>query len=98
MLTIYDKVQWHIDAGEDSSLVISKMKVLFAFLNANQMLNSDGLEIMDIGIDDSTSIHENMVTDEGKKFMERFYDKVINLNPAEMLASLEQMLKEQPVD
>lgn len=90
MVKIYDKAQWHIDAGVSPSDITSKLKAVLLFLDSKGMLNGEGKEILDLGVDSSISIHERMVTDEGKKFMETCYDHVINKNADEIFSSLEQ--------
>ena len=94
MLKIYDKAHWHIDAGEDSNTVVKKMKILFNFLESKGFLKNEGKEILDLGIDESVSIHERMITDEGKKFMESKYDTVINTNEEEFQKALEKAFEE----
>ena len=90
MLKIFDKAQWHIDAGEDPTNVILKMKAVLLFLNSKGMLASEGQEILDLGVDSSVSIHERMVTEEGKKFMEACYDNVINKNADQISGALDK--------
>ena len=34
-MKIFDKAKWHIDAGEDVSQVINRMKVIFKFLKGS---------------------------------------------------------------
>lgn len=94
MLKVYDKAQWHIDAGEDVDEVVSKLKAVFSFLDKKGMLVDEGKEIIDLGIDSSVSIHERMLTEEGNKFMEACYDKVINKISEEIADALEQEYKE----
>lgn len=94
MLKVYDKARWHIDAGADETAVVEKMKVLFDFLNAKGLLKDEGKEVLDLGIDDSVSIHERMLTEEGNKFMESKYDSVINTNMEEFAEALEATFKE----
>lgn len=90
MIKIYDKAQWHIDAGADRDVVVKKMEVLFDFMNSKGLLKEEGKEIIDIGIDESISIHERMLTEEGNKFMESKYDTVINTNVEEFSEALEK--------
>lgn len=90
MLKVYDKAQWHIDAGADEAAVVEKMKVLFDFLNDKGFLQDEGKEVLDLGIDDSVSIHERMLTDAGNKFMELKYDTIINTNAEDFLEALEK--------
>ena len=77
MFKVYDKAEWHIDAGENSKVVISRFKLIMNFLKAKSMLSNEGEEIIDIGIDSSISIHERMLTNSGKEFIESYYDNII---------------------
>ena len=90
MMKVYDKAQWHIDAGMDKGVVLKKMEVLFDFLNSKGLLKEEGKEMLDIGIDDSISIHERMLTEEGNRFLEAKYDTVINTNVEDFLEALEK--------
>ena len=90
MLKVYDKAQWHIDAGEDVDTVISKLKVVFSFLDAKGFLGTEGKEILDLGIDSSVSIHERMLTEEGNDFMANCYDDVINNKAEDIKEALEK--------
>ncbi len=90
MLKIYDKAQWHIDAGESSEVVISKFKAIFAFLASKELLQSEGKEMIELGIDGSISLHERMITDIGKKFLDVCYDKVMDKSTDEIVHALEQ--------
>ena len=38
----------------------------------------NGLDILDIGIDEDTSLNEQLVTEEGAKFLAEYYDKLIS--------------------
>lgn len=93
MLKIYDKAQWHIDAGEDTETVVSKFKAVFAFLDSKGLLESEGKEMVEFGIDSSISLHERMVMDAGKKFMEACYNKVIDKSAEEIAEALEEEYK-----
>ncbi len=77
-MKIFDKAQWHIDSGENSSSIIKKFSAIFEFLNEEGLLSVDGIEILDLGIDSSISLNEQMVTEKGFKFLEKYYDEVIN--------------------
>ena len=90
MLKVYDKAQWHMDAGENAEAVVSRFKAVFSFLAAKELLGAEGKEMVDLGIDSSISIHERMVTDAGKKFMEACYDKVIDKSADEIVGELEK--------
>ena len=95
MLKIYDKAQWHIDAGENSGAVIDKLKAVLEFLDKEGMLTTEGKEIMDLGVDSSISIHERMLTDKGRNFMESNYDKIMYLSAKNITIALEQAINKK---
>lgn len=76
-MKIYDKAAWHIDGGEDEKQVVLRMKLIFEQLSECGFLSSDGEEILEIGIDESVSLNEKMLTDDGAKFLDEYYDSVI---------------------
>lgn len=90
-MKVFDKAQWHIDAGEDSKEVVAKFKAVFEFLNNRNMLSAEGKEFLEFGIDSSTSLNERMVTKEGIVFLYEYYDKVINCKAAEIREALEKI-------
>ena len=69
-MKVYDKAAWHIDAGENRDEVIKRFSIIFSYLLKNDMLSSEGKEIMDIGVDSSVSLHERMVNESGKNFLD----------------------------
>lgn len=91
MLKIYDKAQWHIDAGEDSASCIKRIKAVFEFLQEKGMLSDEGKEMIEIGIDSSISLNERMVTAQGKRFLEKCYDDILQVQ----LRSVKKVLKEK---
>ena len=90
-MKIFDKAKWHIDAGEDVSQVIHRVKVIFKFLDEKDMLTDEGKEILEIGIDSSVSLNEKMVTKKGYVFLDKYYDKVIGFQFQEMALELKKL-------
>lgn len=90
---IYDKASWHIDAGENKKEVVTKFKSVFQFLDKKKMLNDNGKEILELGIDESVSIHTGLLTKYGCQFMDKFYDKVVNESSSRISAALEKYYK-----
>lgn len=74
---VFDKASWHIDGGEDPKKVVTRFKDIFICLKKLRLLNDDGLEVLDNGMDDSISLHQGLVTDEGYDFLTNYYDKSI---------------------
>lgn len=94
MLKIFDKAQWHIDAGEEEGTVIARLEAVFKFLDKNGLLRAEGKEIYQLGIDSSVSLHERMVTGSGNAFLEKNYDSVMNLADGDIFEALESRYKE----
>lgn len=90
-MKVYDKAAWHIDAGEDSKEVVEKFKTIFSFFKTKNMLSMEGMEIFDLGIDSSISLHERLLTSDGNIFIEKYYDDVINLKGDEILTKLKSL-------
>ncbi|MDY4079976.1 MAG: hypothetical protein SOY42_14545 [Clostridium sp.] len=90
-MKIFDKAQWHIDAGEDANEVVSKIRKVFEFLDEKGMLTNEGKEMIDFGIDSSISLNERMVTEKGYKFLEKNYDNIIGLKADELTSKLKNL-------
>ncbi len=93
IMKIFDKADWHIDGGEDKDKVILKFKNIYEFLKEKELLSPEGLENLDFGIDSSISLNEMMVTDKGYKFLDKYYDKVINFEAETIKEKLEEKYK-----
>ena len=89
-MKVYDKAKWHIDAGEDAKEVIERFQIVFNFLSEKGLLDEEGEEILEIGIDSSVSLHEDMVNDMGKKFLESYYDEIIGYDLSKIPNELEK--------
>lgn len=74
MIKIFDKAAWQIDAGVREEDVISHFSTVFEWLHNNHMLNEEGEEEYDDGIDDSASLNEKLLNEEGLKFLDECYD------------------------
>lgn len=87
-MKIYDKAQWHIDAGESESSVLDRFRAVFSFLHEHNLLSEEGIEIWELGVDESISLHERLLSEEGNKLLDRYYDSVIGLESSEIKDSL----------
>lgn len=76
-MKIFDKASWQIDNGMSKEVVIAHFEFIFQWLNEHDMLSPDGLEILEIGIDEDVSLHEGLVNESGLIFLNKFYDKLI---------------------
>lgn len=77
-MRIFDKAAWQIDNGMDKDTVINHFTLMFEWLKNHNMLSKDGLDILYIGIDNATSLNEQLVTEEGAEFLTKYYDKLIS--------------------
>lgn len=89
---VYDKASWHIDAGEPTSRVLSHFKFIMSWCNQNNLLSEEGEEIIELGIDDSISIHSRLFNERGNMFMSKYYDTFISAQN-EQGSELDEMLK-----
>lgn len=88
-MQVYDKAVWHIDNGEEKTVVLKRFEMIYDFLARHKMLNDEGKEIYELGPDESWAFYDRMLTDAGKQFMEKQYDYLLTLN----LENLQQKLK-----
>ena len=73
---VYDKAKWYIDEGQDEKIIVRYFDILFKWLYSKNMLSSEGLEILEIGIDKEISLHSDMLTDRGNKFIQKNYKEI----------------------
>ena len=85
----FDKASWHIDGGENEKDVISRFTEVFSFLKEKNMLNDEGLETLEYGMDSSASLNSNMVMAEGESFLDAYYDAVLGQNPIDINKNLQ---------
>lgn len=90
-MKIYDKAAWHIDAGADITDTIERFSIMFDFLNSKKMLSDDGIEIFDLGIDSSISLHEGLLNPTGKIFADKYYDSTLNIPLSDLKNELSQL-------
>lgn len=88
---VYDKASWHIDAGEPTSSVLSHFKFIINWCNQNNLLTDEGEEILELGIDDSISIHSRLLNERGNMFMTKYYDMFISAQ-TEQSSEMNEML------
>ena len=72
-LDIYDKAQWHIDGGEDPADVVNRFGSIFDELHEKGMLSDEGEELYALGIDSSASLHDRLLTPEGRAYVREKY-------------------------
>ena len=88
-MNTYGKAVWHIDGGEKEKDVITRFKEVFSFLEEKNMLNDEGLETLEYGMDSSASLNSNMVVAEGEAFLDKYYDVVLGQNPIDIKKNLQ---------
>lgn len=90
-LKIFDRASWQIDGGEDEDEIIKKFTQIFTFLKEHDMLNEQGLEFLDDGIDDSISLSDNFVNKKGSNFLKKYYNKVIGCSSKSIKKALKDL-------
>lgn len=75
---VYDKANWHLINDMSKELVLKHFSFIMNWANNNQLLSDEGKEILELGVDESISLHSRMFNERGNKFMENFYDKYIS--------------------
>ena len=93
-MEIFDKAQWHIDAGMDSKKVVEKLNNVFSFLNENDMLSEEGIELFKDEIDSSISLNEKIVNEKGRLFLRICYDAVIDEDANNIKKALNEKLSD----
>ncbi|MFI3255217.1 MAG: DUF1963 domain-containing protein [Eubacteriales bacterium] len=86
----YDKAIWHIENGVSEEEIVAKFTVIFAFLKEKEMLNEDGLELLEDGIDESISLHKNLVNEKGRGFLDEYYTQIVDSSLENLKDVLEQ--------
>lgn len=76
-MIIIDKAAWQIDGGIPKNIVVNHFNTVFKWLENHEMLSEEGKEEFHEGLDDSASLNENMVTDDGLEFLEKCYDEYL---------------------
>jgi len=80
-MKVYDKSSWHIDADVAHDVVYAHFKNIFHWLNEKGFLNNDGDEIYELGSFGDTSLHDGLLTETGKLFIEKNYADVLKQVP-----------------
>ena len=93
-MKVYDKSAWQIDGGMEPQAVKDHFLIVMDWLYAFGLLNSEGKELRELGIDSEFSLHEGLVTEEGAEFLDLYFDPLIKesgydtANEKEMLTEL----------
>lgn len=87
-MEIFDKAKWHIDNGENPQDVVAKFSTMFEFLNKYHMLSAEGVELYELGIDSSISLHERLVNTQGLAFLKEQYDHLICMTSEDLREKL----------
>lgn len=75
---VYDKARWQIEGGVSRKNVVSHFKFMFEWLNAHKLLNDYGLENLLDGINEESVLTDEMVTKNGKKILDTYYDDYVS--------------------
>ncbi|XOJ01570.1 hypothetical protein ACMX2M_07505 [Paenibacillus polymyxa] len=70
-IVVYDKASWHLES--DSPTGLEHLRVIMDWLEQQELLSDDGLEIFELGVDQEFSLTSEMVTEEGKELLDSYY-------------------------
>ncbi len=86
----YDKVDWHLDGGEDYDEVVKRFTDIFEFLKEHDLLNEVGIKEFENCVDDSTILCDEQLTEVGNEFIKKYLDLIEQL--AEHLGDMKSAL------
>ncbi len=75
-ITVYDKVSWHFPEGKDCpSIEAAKVhfRAIMKWLKENNLLNEEGMEAYEIGLDDDFAITSSMLNEVGNEILKKHY-------------------------
>jgi len=79
-IVVYDKVSWHYPEGNNCpSLETAKVHflALMNWIKENNLLSSEGDEILELGIDADFSITSSMLNEKGNDVLKKHYSNWI---------------------
>ena len=76
-MVVYDKAKWQIAGGIIAENVIEHFSFMFNWLGKNSLLSEYGEFTWKSGVDESSILSDEMVTSEGKAFLDEKYDLYI---------------------
>lgn len=96
-MKVYDTAKWQLEGGIPADKVARHFTFVFEWLRRQKMLSKDGMELLDLGMDDSASLNEDMVNAKGREYLDYYYDdylKEINYGVSEDEKWLNSHLKD----
>lgn len=81
MATVYDKVEWHYPEGRscpDPESAKKHLQAIVAWLHDRGLLSDLGKEVFAFGVDSDFSLTSDMVTEHGRRLLDRHYRRWLN--------------------
>lgn len=75
---VYDKVSWHFPEGKNCpslEVALNHIEIIMKWLNENNLLSAEGVEMLEIGIDSDFSITSTMLSKNGNEIMSQNYSE-----------------------
>lgn len=91
MLKSFDKAEWQIDGGIPEDLVVNHFNLVFAWLDKHKMLSDEGKEEYEFGIDSEALLNEELLTQDGIKFLDECYDEFLALISKDMYGKVDSI-------
>ncbi len=76
---VYEKVRWQVKDGLPEIVVTDHFALWFHMLNHRGLLNNDGKDEILKGFNYTSVLHDGFMTEEGKKFMAMYYERIVEL-------------------
>ena len=73
-MKIIDKAAWQIDGGVPADKTVRHFACVFEWLSRHGLLTEEGEEELEDGIDDTASLNDELVSEQGIAFLESCYD------------------------
>lgn len=99
-MKVYDKLKWHFPDGNACPNLEAAKKhfvIIMKWLYSKSLLSQEGIEAMDIGIDQDFSLTSSMLTAQGNELLTSCYAawlKTQNYKDESSIALLEQKFNE----
>lgn len=77
---VYDKVSWHFPEGKNCPSLSDAKKhfeIIMGWARDKKLLSSEGVELLEIGVDSDFSISSSMLNKEGDLFFKKKYSEFI---------------------
>ena len=74
-MKVYDKASWHYPSNcPNLNDAVHHLEIVIEWLDEHDLLNDEGHEIVNLGIDEEAALTSEMLTEKGEKVIDEAYD------------------------